>query len=92
MFGPGVDEAIERYVAPSRELLAVLQLFRAGQKIIFRYEIEEGPKVFEKEINGKKWEMYNDTAIGFDKNDNELVRVTVEEPQYVRPDKHYNSI
>jgi nitrate reductase beta subunit len=92
MFGPGVDEAIERYVAPSRELLAVLQVFRAGQKIIFRYEIEEGPKIFEREINGKKWEMYNDTVIGFDKNDNELVRLTVEEPQYVRPDKHYNSI
>jgi nitrate reductase beta subunit len=92
MFGPGVDEAIERYAAPSRELLAVLQVFRAGQKIIFRYEIEEGPKIFEREINGKKWEMYNDTVIGFDKNDNELVRLTVEEPQYVRPDKHYNSI
>ena len=92
MFGPGVDEAIERYAAPSRELLAVLQLFRAGQKIIFRYEIEEGPKVFEKEINGKTWEMYNDTVIGFDKNDNEVARLSVEEPQYVRPDKHYNSI
>ena len=28
MFGPGVDAAIERYSAPDRELLAVLQLFR----------------------------------------------------------------
>ncbi|HXF57480.1 MAG TPA: 4Fe-4S dicluster domain-containing protein, partial [Actinomycetota bacterium] len=27
MFGPGVDAAIEKYLAPDRELLAVLQLF-----------------------------------------------------------------
>ncbi len=92
MFGPGVDEAIERYAAPSRELLAVHQLFRAQQKIIFRYEIKEGKKVFERTINGKKWEMYNDTVIGFDKKGKELVRLTVEEPKYVRPAKHYNFI
>jgi nitrate reductase beta subunit len=92
MFGTGVDEAIERYTAPSRELLAVLQLFRSQQKIIFRYEIEEGPKVFERTINGKKWEMYNDTVIGFDKKGKELVRLTVEEPRFVRPAKHYNFI
>ena len=92
MFGPGVDEAIEKYRAPSRELLAILQLFRAQQKIIYRYEIEEGPKVFEAQINGKPWTMYNDTVIGFDKNDKEVVRLTVEEPRHVRPEKHYNSI
>jgi nitrate reductase beta subunit len=92
MFGPGVDQAIERYTAPDRELLAVLQLFRAQQKIIFQYRIEEGPQVFETTINGKKWEMYNDTVIGLDRNGAELVRVTVEEPKYVRPDRHYNSI
>ena len=28
MFGPGVDEAIENYTFPSRELMAVLPLFR----------------------------------------------------------------
>ncbi len=38
MFGPGVDEAIERYIYPDRELLAVLQLFRRSNRIIFRYE------------------------------------------------------
>jgi nitrate reductase beta subunit len=92
MFGPGVDEAIERYAAPSRELLAVMQLFRAQQKIIFRYEIKEGPKIFERTINGKKWEMYNDTVIGFDKNGKEVVSLTVQEPLHVRPDKHQNSI
>tara|TARA_B100000315_G_scaffold234852_1_gene249237 strand:+ start:1658 stop:2944 length:1287 start_codon:yes stop_codon:yes gene_type:complete len=92
MFGPGVDEAIERYAAPSRELLAVLQLFRAQQKIIFRYEIKEGPKIFEKTINGKKWEMYNDTVIGFDKNGKEVVSLSVQEPLHVRPEKHQNSI
>ena len=92
MFGPGVDAAIEKYVAPSRELLAVLQLFRASQTIIFRYEIEEGEKVFETTIDGKTWEMYNDTAIGFDEEGNEVVRTTVEEPIHVRDPKHPNSI
>ena len=92
MFGPGVDSAIDKYVAPDRELLAVLQLFRADRRIIFSYEIEEGPKVFETEINGKPWEMYDDTVIGFDRDHNEIVRTKVEEPIHVRPEKHSNSI
>jgi nitrate reductase beta subunit len=92
MFGPGVDAAIEKYTAPSRELLAVLQLFRASQKILFRYEIQEGPKVYETEINGKPWAMYNDTVIGFDKRGREAVRVTVEEPVHVRSARYANSI
>ncbi|MBI1732880.1 MAG: 4Fe-4S dicluster domain-containing protein [Gammaproteobacteria bacterium] len=92
MFGPGVDEAIEKYTFPSRELLAVLQLFRATQRIVFRYEIIEGEKIFERTVNGKKWSMYNDTVVGFSKNGKEVARVTVEEPKYVRPGKHYNSI
>jgi nitrate reductase beta subunit len=92
MFGPGVDDALELYAAPTRELLAVLQLFRASQKIAFRYEIEEGEKVYETTINGKKWEMFNDTVIGLDKEGNETARVTVEEPIYVRPELHVNSI
>jgi len=92
MFGPGVDEAIEKYTAPSRELLAVLQLFRTARKIIFKYEIIEGEKVFETEINGKKWEMYNDTVIGYGKDGKEVTRVSVEEPFYMRPAQHVNSI
>jgi len=92
MFGPGADDAVNKYMAPSRELLAVLQLFRSAQKIIFRYEIIEGKKVFETEINGKPWSMYNDTVVGFDKKGKEIVRLTVEEPVYVRPAKHLNSI
>jgi len=92
MFGPGADDAVNKYMAPSRELLAVLQLFRSTQKIIFRYEIVEGKKVFETEINGKPWSMYNDTVIGFDKNGTEVARLTVEEPVYTRPAKHLNSI
>ncbi len=97
MFGPGVDEAIEKYMAPSRELLAVLNLFRKHQKIIFRYDIKEGPKVFETEVEvapgkKKKFEMYNDTVIAFGKGGKELFRTTVEEPKIVRPDKHFNSI
>jgi nitrate reductase beta subunit len=92
MFGPGVDDAIEKYTRPSRELLAVLQLFRACQEIIFRYEIIEGEKVFETTTNGKKWAMHNDTVVGYGKSGEEVARVTVEEPIYFRDAKHNNAI
>jgi nitrate reductase beta subunit len=92
MFGPGVDEAIEKYSAPDRELMAVLQLFRATEQIIFRYEIEEGQKVYETTINGKPWALYNDTVIGFNRDGEEVARVKVEEPSYLRPDTYLNSI
>ena len=92
MFGPGVDDAIAAYRAPSRQLLAVLQLFRASQKVIFRYEIDEGPLVFETEIDGKPWAMWNDTVIGFDEAGREAVRLTVEEPIHERPAPRPNSI
>lgn len=92
MFGPGVEQAIEKYTYPSRKLMAILQLFRTTQKIIFKYEIIEGKKIFETEINGKKWEMYNDTIIGYSKSGKEVVRTTVEEPFFIRDKKHYNSI
>ncbi|HYV44108.1 MAG TPA: 4Fe-4S dicluster domain-containing protein [Myxococcaceae bacterium] len=92
MFGPGVEEAIAAYTAPSRELLAVLSLFRATQKIIFRYEVREGPKKFETTIAGKKWELFDDTVIAYGKDGREIARTTVEEPLHVRSDKHANSI
>jgi nitrate reductase / nitrite oxidoreductase, beta subunit len=98
MFGPGVDHAIEQYSCPDRELLAVLQLFRATQQILFRFEIEEGPKIAEAEVtmpNGetKVQEIYNDTVIGFNKFDQEVVRITVEEPTFERDaEAHVNSI
>lgn len=97
MFGPGVDHAINQYVCPDRELLAVLQLFRAQQQIIFRFEIEKGPKVAEIEVtmpSGKKQvqEIFNDTVIGYNKFDKEVVRITVEEPTFERPAEHVNSL
>lgn len=92
MFGPGVDEAIEKYSVPSRELLGVLQLFRAQQKIIYRYEIKEGKKIFETMIDGKEWSMFDDTVIGYDQKGNEVVRLNVEEPMIVREAKRFNSI
>jgi nitrate reductase beta subunit len=92
MFGPGVDRAIERYANPDRELLAVLQLFRRSNKIIFRYEIEPGPKVYEAGVGGRAVELYNDTVIAFGKNGKELFRTTIEEPLHVRPAQHANSI
>ncbi len=92
MFGPGVKDAVERYRTPDRELLAVLQLFRRSNRIIFRYEIKEGPKVWETTINGKTFEMYNDTVIAFDGKNREIFRTQVEEPVHVRPATHANSI
>jgi nitrate reductase beta subunit len=92
MFGPGVDDAIARYAAPSRETLAVLQLFRTTQKMIFRYEIEEGPLVLETEVDGQPWKMFNDTVIGFDGKGNEAVRLSVIEPFIERPAERMNSI
>jgi nitrate reductase beta subunit len=92
MFGPGVDEAIERYSYPDRELLAVLQLFRRSNRIIYRYEIKEGEKVYEASLRGRKVAMYNDTVIAYGKNGKELFRTQVEEPLHVRPNKHANSI
>jgi nitrate reductase beta subunit len=92
LFGPGVDRAIERYTNPSRELLAVLQLFRATQEIIFRYEIEEGEKVIDGELHGRPIEMYNDTVIGYNADDREVVRLSVVEPLLERPAQYQNSI
>ncbi|TAH54118.1 MAG: nitrate oxidoreductase subunit beta [Chloroflexota bacterium] len=92
MFGPGVDQALERYAAPSRETLAVLQLFRASQKMVFRYEIQEGPLVHEMQIKGKPWQMYNDTVIGFDSKGREIARLPVVEPIHERPKERLNSI
>jgi nitrate reductase beta subunit len=60
--------------------------------MIFRYAIEEGPKVFEREIHGKHFTMYDDTVIAFGAKNEELFRTKVEEPFLVRPNKHLNSI
>lgn len=92
MFGPGVDDAIARYAAPSRQTLAVLQLFRTTQRMIFRFEIQEGKLVRESEINGKPWQMYDDTVIGFDAKNREVVRLSVVEPLHQRPVERLNSI
>jgi nitrate reductase beta subunit len=98
MFGPGVQLAIEQYTCPDRELLAVLQLFRANQQIVFRFEIQPGPKVAEIEVTmpdgtTKVQEIFNDTIRGFNKLNEEVVRMTVEEPTFERaPDQHVNSI
>lgn len=41
MFGPLVERAIAKYSQPSHELLAVLQLCGATQKLILSYTVEE---------------------------------------------------
>lgn len=92
MFGPGVDQAIERYENPDRELLAVLQLFRRSNLIIFGYKILEGPEVYEGTLRGRRIAVYNDTVVAYGQDGKELFRTSVEEPVYVRPDQHANSI
>ncbi|MCC7229650.1 MAG: 4Fe-4S dicluster domain-containing protein [Fimbriimonadaceae bacterium] len=92
MFGPGVDDAIERYTNPSRKLLAVLQLFRASEKMIFRYEIEEGKKYRDVTIGGHKRELFDDTVIGYDEKDREIIRLKVHEPLHIRDKGLSNSI
>ena len=92
MFGPGVDEAVDRYMVPDRELLAVLNLFRKSNRIVFKYKIEEGPKVFETEIHGKPFTQYDDTIIAYDDQGQEIFRTKVNEPVHERPAIHNNSI
>jgi nitrate reductase beta subunit len=92
MFGPGVDEAIERYSHPDRELLAVMQLFRRDNRIIYSYEIEQGPEIYKTTLRGKPFTLYNDTVIGYGREGQELFRTTVEEPLHERPSEHANSI
>ena len=92
MFGPGVDQAIENYMNPSRELLAVLQLFRRSNRIIFSYQFEKGPKIYEGTLRGKPVNIYNDTVIAYGKDGTELFRTTIDEPIYERSKKYANSI
>ncbi|MFQ5966103.1 MAG: 4Fe-4S dicluster domain-containing protein [Acidimicrobiia bacterium] len=92
MFGPGVDRAIEAYRRPSRTAQAVLQLFRASQSIVFSFEVIEGLKVFEINIDGQPLEVFNDTIVGYGRDGSEIVRTTVVEEQYERPNQFLNSI
>lgn len=97
MFGPGVQAAIEQYSCPDRELLSVLQLFRATRQILFRFEIVQGPKVAEIEVTmpdgtKKTQSIWNDTVLGFNRFGKEVVRITTEEPVFERPKNHANSI
>ena len=92
MFGPGADAAVERYANPDRELLAVLQLFGKDARMCFRYEIKQGPKVFETTIRGKKFELYDDTIIGYAQDGTKIIETKVEEPLHRRGPQHANSI
>jgi nitrate reductase beta subunit len=91
MFGPGVDHALEAYQNPSRTLLALLQLFRATQKIVFAFDVIRGDKVNEITVAGKTRELFNDTVVGYDSRGREIVRSSVQEPFVERPG-YLNSI
>jgi len=65
--------------------------------VLFRFEVEEGPKVGEVEVTmpdgtKKTQELFNDTARGFDAKGTEVARVTIEEPTWQNPKEHLNSI
>jgi nitrate reductase beta subunit len=60
--------------------------------MIMRFEIKEGPLVYETQVDGKPWQMYNDTVIGFDAKGREVTRLSVVEPIYQRPAERLNSI
>lgn len=92
MFGPGVDAALDRYEHPDRDLLAVLQLFRRDHRIIGSFERLDGPKVYEREVRGKAFAMYDDTVVARGLDGKELFRTKVEEPVLVRPKQHANTI
>ena len=70
----------------------MLQLFRRSNRMIFGYQVVEGPKVYEGMLRDRKVTVYNDTVIAYGKNGQELFRTTVEEPVHVRPPRHANSI
>ena len=70
----------------------MLALFRATRTILFKFKIEKGPKVRDAVIAGRKWSMYDDTVIGYDRNGAEAVRLPVLEPFYERPRQYLNSI
>jgi nitrate reductase / nitrite oxidoreductase, beta subunit len=41
LFGPGVEEAIEKYTNPDKKLYGLLRLFGATEKIIWRFRVTE---------------------------------------------------
>jgi nitrate reductase beta subunit len=48
--------------------------------------------VFETELRGKHFELYNDTIIGYAKDGTKIIEVNVEEPLHIRSQQHANSI
>ena len=47
----------------------------AQRQILFKFQIEKGPKVRDAMIGGRKWAMYDDTVIGYDRDGSEAVRL-----------------
>ncbi|MHA2620762.1 MAG: 4Fe-4S dicluster domain-containing protein [bacterium JZ-2024 1] len=69
MFGPGVDEAIEKYknIMNDKELQGLMLLFGSTDQIIETFRV------------------VGEEAIGYDGKGREIVRVPLQEPQYLRP-------
>jgi nitrate reductase beta subunit len=69
-----------------------MQLFRRDNRIIYSYEIEQGPEVYRTTLRGKPFTLYDDTVIAYGRDGQELFRTAVEEPLHERPAVHANSI
>ena len=93
-----LNEPCKRSLTEVEGPIDIVNLFRAQRQILYRFEIEKGPKVAEVVVrmpSGKEQvqEIFNDTVIGYNKFDKEVVRVTIDEPIIERPgEKHANSI
>ena len=92
MFGPATDHAVDTYTNPSRRLLAVLQLFRAAEQMIFKFEVVEGKKYRDVNVGGKVRDIFDDTVLGFDANGKEIARVSVAEALHVRSKEYTNAV
>ena len=93
MFGPGVDQAIERYSAPDRELLAVLAALPPGSTAsVSATKSKKARKIYETKLRGKKFDSITTPSLATPKTAPRLSGPTVEEPLHVRPNKHANSI
>lgn len=78
-----------------RVLLAqeVYRLAGEGARLRYIENLKKEQGLTDEDIKTKVQEIFNDTVLGFNKFNEEVVRVTIEEPTFERPaEQHVNSI
>ena len=78
---------LKRFTPSDSERATIRQEMNRFETVI---DVIPGPKVFETQIHGKRFDMYNDTVLGFNKSGKEVARIQVEEPIYIRPAERVN--